>query len=216
MSLCPVTAQILNAESKVIIILSDHSEVILYQKANAFDETGEEYYYLPTLLQFGRSKNNDPEFSFLTYKEGNKEKGAILHFLVTWGLNKLQLNEADMKLKEIKGPEAILMDAVIPESKNYSEGFAIEGTSTLVQILNRSKTSMGTTTVMPHAKIAASFQLNNEDSKVFDQALKNNSSELKNTWLVLNYQIKFRKKGVSSPLDTPYQLKQSFEKLINP
>lgn len=215
MSLCPVTAQILNAESEVIITLSDHSEVTLYQKVNAFDESGEEYYYLPTLLHFGKSKNNDPEFSFLIYKEGKEITGAILHFLVSWGLNKLQLNETDMKLKEIKGPKAILMGAVMPESKNYSEGFIIEGTSTLVHILNRSKTTMGTTTVMPHAKIAASFQLNKEDSETFEKALKNNT-ELENTWLVLNYQIKFRKKGSSSPLDTPYQLKQSFEKLINP
>lgn len=216
MSLNAVTAQILNAESEVMIILSDHSEVTLYQKANAFDETGEEYYYMPTHLQFGRSKSNDPEFSFLTYKEDKEYKGAILHFLLTWGLNKHQLDEADIKLKEIKGPEAILMGAVMPEAKDYSEGFVIEGTSTLVHILNSSKTSIGTTPVMPHAKIAASFQLNKEDSETFDKAIKNNTNELKNTWLVLNYQIKFRKKGDSSPLDTPYQLKQSFEKLINP
>lgn len=215
MSLNTVTAQILNAESKVIIILSDHSEVILYQKANAFDEAGEEYYYLPTHLRFGRSKNNDPEFSFLTYKKNKEVTGAILHFLVTWGLNKFQLDEACMKLKEMKGPEATLVGAVMPESKNYSEGFVIEGTSTLVQILNRSMTSIGTTTVMPYAKIAASFQLNKEDSETFDKAIKNYSNELDNTWVVLNYQIKFRKKGASIPFNTPYQLKQNFKELIN-
>lgn len=216
MCLSTVTAQVLNAGSEVVITLKDHSEVTLYQKANSFDETGEEYYYLPTHLQFGRSKNNDPEFSFLTYKDRKEDKGAILHFLVTWGLNKLQLNEADLKLKEIKGPKATLMGAVMPEAENYSEGFAIEGTSAIVNILNRSKTSIGSTTVMPHTKIAASFQLNKEDSEIFDNAIKNNSNELNNTWLVLNYQIQFRKKGVTSPLDSPYQLKQNFKELINP
>ncbi|MDY8138113.1 hypothetical protein [Aquimarina sp. 2201CG5-10] len=208
-------AQVLDIEKGIRIALSDSSEVQLYKKIDAFDENSQEYYYLPTHLKFSTSKDKAPEFSLLMYEEENKNKGAILHFLVSWGLAKEQLEEVDLALKNAKGEDARLMGAVIPELDQEQTQLYIKGASPLVSILNNSITAIGKTTVFPNSKIAGSFKLNSEESQTFNKAIQENSESLKETFLAMNFVISFRKNKEVYPQKISYQLEQNLHELLN-
>ena len=212
---CPAIglSQNLDAADCVDITLSNGLKVKTYKKSNSFDEGDQEYYHLPVNLRMGTTKDNQPEFSFLEYQEGATEPGAIVHFLITWGLTKNQLNEAQDSLRTARGEEARLMGAVMPEAVTPEVGFTIEGKSELTEILNRSITGIGKSIVMPNAKIAASFQLNENDAKVFGDALKSNDNELKNIEINLHYILTFRDNGASAK--TKLTLNKNFYELLN-
>ena len=93
-------AQILDSENKVEIALSDGTVVTAYGRANtatsgARDKFSNEYYYLPTNLRLAKKDDGTPEFIFVKYTTDEKAdvggtQGALLHFLMTWGLTKKQ------------------------------------------------------------------------------------------------------------------------------
>jgi len=205
--------QILDIEKGVIIKLPDSSEVQLYKKIDGFDEFSQEYYYLPTHLRFSTSKNKEPEFSLLMY-EGENKKGGILHFLVSWGLTKQELEAVDIALKNIKR-EARLMGAVIPDLDEEHTQLQITGSSSLVSILNNSVTRIGKTTVFPNSKLACSFSLNEEGAQELNKAIQENSESLKETFFVMNFLISFKKTRGTYPQKISCKLKQNLYKLLN-
>lgn len=168
-----------------------------------------EYYYLPTNLRFAETKKNDISFSFIKFQD-KETSGSILHFLITWGLTSWQFQKAQEQLIDSKGIHAKLMGAVIPDVKNDVDGFVIGGTSKLVDILNRSMVHIGKATPLAHTKIAASFQLNEEDTRYIDDALKNNKTDLKNTYLTLVFYLNYP----PEPYRT-YKLTKNFYELLN-
>lgn len=210
-----IYTQILDAASITEFELSGGTKVCIAKKVNSFDQYDEAYYYLPGNLSFSRSKENEPEFSFLTYKEGNEITGGILHFLIKWGLDKNQLQEADSIMKNIKNPEVVLMGAVMPEVSPESESFRVEGNSKIADILNNSKSTLGKTTVTPNSKIAASFHLTGNDALILQEAIKNNSQTLEEVFLVLTFILKFREPGSYKTLSTPYIIRENLKNLLN-
>ena len=207
-------SQHLYADDYEDITLSDGLEVRVHKKWGLGND-GNQYYYVPVNLQFATTKHKEPEFSFMEYKDGETIAGAIMHFLISWGLTKDQLNEAQDSLLVTKGEDARLMGAVIPEVVDADNGFAIEGKSSLVKILNRARVSVGKTPTMPHTKIAASFQFSQKDSKIFHSALKDNGNELKNVVVSIPYILNFRKNGTGIYCRKQHKLKKNFYKLLN-
>jgi len=206
-------SQNLETDVCVDITLSDGMQVKTYKKWNSFDEDDQEYYHLPVNLRMGTTKDNQPQFSFLEYGDGTTEPGAIVHFLITWGLTKNQLNETQDSLRNVLGEEARLMGAVMPEAVNPEVGFTIEGKSNLTAILNRSLTGIGKTIVTPNAKIAASFRLNKNDASIFGNALSTNADELKNVEITLHYNLNFRDAGGKTK--TEFTLNKNLYELLN-
>ena len=197
-------AQRLDADDCESIVVAAHVEV------TACKSIGDnEYYYLPTNLRFAETKHNDISFSFIKFQD-KETSGSILHFLITWGLTSWQFQKAKEQLRDKKGIQAKLMGAVIPDVKNDVDGFVIEGTSKLVDILNRSMVHIGKATPMAHTKIAASFQLNQEDTWFLDSALANNQKDLKNTYLTLVFYLNYPPESYRT-----YKLKKNFYELLN-
>jgi hypothetical protein len=63
-----------------------------------------EYYYLPVKLRLSEKIDGTPEFLFMKYTteqrvDAGGAQGAIMHFLMEWGLNKEQEKEATEKLR---------------------------------------------------------------------------------------------------------------------
>lgn len=121
----PVLAQPVNLENTVEVVLSDGMNIQLF---GGFDENKNSYVYLPPAqsLRLGRKEDGEtPEFLFMKFTTEEKEteggvQGAIIHFLMEWGLTPEQLAELEEKVKErtggsgtVKGP--IDMQAV-PEN----------------------------------------------------------------------------------------------------
>ncbi len=101
-----VYAQPLDPDNRVTVTLDDGTSVTLLGKArtgrnNNF--TGE-YYYLPVGLRLAKRPDGTPEFLFIKYTTEKDAaaggvQGALMHFLMQWGLTKQQVAEAETKLK---------------------------------------------------------------------------------------------------------------------
>ena len=99
-----VNAQILDAQNKVTVALESGIQVTMYGRAKTLDNgfTGE-YYYLPTNLRLSKRDDGVPEFLFLKYTTEQRAdaggvQGALMHFLMEWGLTDAQMTEAQAKL----------------------------------------------------------------------------------------------------------------------
>ncbi|MDD7887315.1 hypothetical protein [Flavivirga sp. 57AJ16] len=97
---------ILDSQNRVDITLDDGTIVVLYGKAKTRDQTfSSEYLYLPVNLHLSKRPDGTPEFLFLKYTteeraDAGGAQGALMHFLMEWGLSDKQLKEAEVKLKQ--------------------------------------------------------------------------------------------------------------------
>ena len=108
-------AQILDSENKVGVTLSDGTQVIAYGRANTVSSAAygkkqfsSEYYYLPTNLRLSQKTDGTPEFIFVKYTteetvDAGGVQGALMHFLMEWGLTPAQEAELQDKIKEKLG-----------------------------------------------------------------------------------------------------------------
>ncbi len=100
-------AQILDFLNRVDVVLDDGTSVTMYGAADTrSDRFRGEYYYLPTNLRLGQKKDRSktPEFLFMKYTTEERNDaggvgGALLHFLMEWGLTAAQEEEVQQKLK---------------------------------------------------------------------------------------------------------------------
>ncbi len=103
-----LNAQILDSENKVGITLSDGTQVVCYGRANTassynYNKFSNEYYYLPTNLRLSAKSDGTPEFIFMKYTTEQTEaaggvQGALMHFLMEWGLTPRQEKEVQQKI----------------------------------------------------------------------------------------------------------------------
>lgn len=106
-------AQILDSENKVGITLSDGTQVICYGRANtassySYNKFSNEYYYLPTNLRLSAKSDGTPEFIFMKYTteetaDAGGVQGALMHFLMEWGLTPSQEKDLQDKIKNKLG-----------------------------------------------------------------------------------------------------------------
>lgn len=100
-----VKAQVLDSENRLAVVLSDGVQVVLYGKASSLsDEKTKDYYYLPVNPRLSFRPDGTPEFLFTKFtteaREGNGGvSGALLHFLMEWGLTREQESELKSLLK---------------------------------------------------------------------------------------------------------------------
>ena len=101
--LAGVHAQVLDSQNKVDVILDDGTQVTMYGKnktrSNNFTS---EYMYLPTNLHLSSRPDGTPEFLFLKYttEDADGPQGALMHFLMEWGLTPEQEKQAQGKLRQ--------------------------------------------------------------------------------------------------------------------
>ena len=108
-----VHAQILDSENKVGVTLSDGTQVVAYGRANtvssgSYNKFSSEYYYLPANLRLSQKTDGTPEFIFVKYTteetvDAGGVQGALMHFLMEWGLTPAQEADLQDKIKEKLG-----------------------------------------------------------------------------------------------------------------
>ncbi len=103
-------AQELDANNRLTVALNDGTKVNLIGKAMPIgsEMVSNDFYYLPTNLRLAKKADGTPEFLFVKYTTEKDAtaggvQGAIIHFLMEWGLNVDQRKEAEQKLKELLG-----------------------------------------------------------------------------------------------------------------
>ncbi|AUC14019.1 hypothetical protein BTO06_02090 [Tenacibaculum sp. SZ-18] len=208
-------AQTLDPNEELLITLSDQSTIKVYKKAQKIEECSNEYYSLPSHLKFSLNHDQCQEFSFITYHDEKGNQSSILHFLISWGLSQSQTNETQKSLVKKVGENAQFMGPIVPEIDQNHPEVKISGDSNLVHILRNSGTIIGRTTTFPNVKSASSFKLNKNDSKSFEEVLKNNKNELKKLFLSMNFIIQFKGKKGKEITKEPYQIQENLYTLLN-
>lgn len=100
-----VQAQILDYNNRVDIVLDNGVSVTLFGRASTLSSSfSSDYYYLPKNLKLGQKPDGTPEFLFLKYTTDERAdqggtQGAIMHFMMEWGLTAEELAEAQSKLR---------------------------------------------------------------------------------------------------------------------
>src|SRR5688572_13886482 len=101
-------SQVLDYENRVDLVLNDGTKVICFGREKALGKTqlNNEYFYLPVGLKLSKKEDGTtPQFLFMKYTTEQKEsvggvQGAIMHFLMEWGLTQAQETDAQAKLEE--------------------------------------------------------------------------------------------------------------------
>ncbi|HET6225496.1 MAG TPA: hypothetical protein VFF27_04390, partial [Bacteroidia bacterium] len=87
-------SQVLDYENRVDVVLKDGTNVTMFGRDKALGSTqmSGEYFYLPVHLRLSKKLDGvTPEFLFMKYTTEQKAdqggvQGAIMHFLMEWGL----------------------------------------------------------------------------------------------------------------------------------
>jgi hypothetical protein len=105
-------AQILDYQNKISVVLNDGISVTLYGRASNDKITGTEnfaftgdYYYLPVNMRLSKKDDGTPQFLLMKYTTDERAdaggvQGALMHFLMEWGLTPQQERELDQKVKD--------------------------------------------------------------------------------------------------------------------
>ena len=173
-------AQTLDGENKVTITLEDGTPVTLYGKAVTLSPNySGEYYYLPVGLRLSTKLDGaTPEFLFLKYTtERGDAEGAIMHFLMEWGLTPAQERELQTKLTEklrdlagtnrkyaaVRNPR--VMGAAMLRS-DTQESFRIISATLGDKGFAPSVVTSGRAPLMPGAKIAVASRLDKNGAQL--------------------------------------------------
>ena len=200
-----INAQVICKETKTLIQLRNGNTVHIYKERNS--KNSPIYYYVPNQLKLVK-KNGKPGYSFLDYKNANNTTtdGAIFHMLVTWGLNKKELQELKLKIKSKYGGKASLAGAVYLDNIRSRISFSTH--TNVGKILSQSLKSKGAPPTHASGKMALSFRFKKHQVNIVKQALKT-PSKLKGTNMSINYTYKTNtcKQGLSVAQNTSTVLK---------
>lgn len=192
----PAGAVILDDESRVDVVLQDGTTVALYARAgSSAGRPSSDYYCLPTNLRLAQRPDGVPEFLFLKFTTEEREdqggiQGALLHFLMTWGLTPEQEEEVAQKLKE-KDPRAKFKGAVELEPDDEGGSFRIISATLGDEGLAPSTVLSGRAPLVPGGRAAAASRLSADGAQLLAATFEKTASitdldiELNYTYLTL-------------------------------
>ncbi len=182
-------AQLLDYNNKVEVILNDGLQMIMYGRASSLNTAfSEEYFYLPLNLKLGVKPDGTPEFLFVKYTTEEKAdqggtQGAIMHFLMEWGLSASQLAEANAKLKaKLKGMGGNYANVTNPKIMGPVDVSAAESGSfrvisaTLSDDKAAKLVTSGKAATMPGQKVAVASKMDKYSAQLLAATFEKNRS----------------------------------------
>jgi hypothetical protein len=201
LSAITLSAQIVDDFNTVTVTLKDGTKVTLYGRAwDIGDKTQEEllkqgslkdnltakngeYFYLPTNLRLSKNAQGTPQFLLLKYvtdevTPDRDMSGALLHFLLEWGLTEEQRLECEELLRRVKPkePQARVVGPVklfAPEE----ESFAITSATTSDKGLTNSVLTSGRAPLTEGGKVAVASSLNKYGAQLMQATLEKPSGK---------------------------------------
>jgi hypothetical protein len=183
----PANAVVLDDENSLIVSLRDGTQVKLYAEAGT--TTGvrtKRYYYLPVNLRLAARPDGTPEFLFLKFTSDRSTaiSGALMHFLMQWGLTPEQQQEVTAKLRE-KQKDAELVGAVPMEIENAGS-FQIVSATLSDKGLTTSTVDSGRAPPLPDDRVAAAARLTADGAQLLAATFEKTRS-ITDLSIALNY-----------------------------
>jgi len=161
----PASAVILDDENKIDVVLSDGTKIVLYGEATkSAGQKSNKYYYMPVNLRLSpREDGTTPSFLFLKFTTEERANqggvsGALMHFLMEWGLTPDQDAELRSKLEE-EHENAELMGAVSMMPEGETGSFQIVSGTLSDEGMTRSLVTSGKAPTVPGGKVAVASRL---------------------------------------------------------
>ncbi len=178
----------LDEENRITVVLSDGTQVGLIGQAASQGVPSRKYYYLPVNLRCAKTKDGTPQFLFVkfTTEERGGASGALMHFLMEWGLTPEQ--EADLKSKlKSRYKEATLEGAVpmVPGNAESGSFQVVSGTLSDKGMTNSLVTS-GQAPLLPGGMAAVAARLGKEGAQLLATTFEQASS-ITDVSLALNF-----------------------------
>ncbi len=141
------------------IIPIDSTRVTLYKSI----EQDHFYNYVAHKLYVSKNENNEPEISLIYIKNDEdslKLEGAILHFLISWGIEYTAIDRLEKLIKENIDSLAILAGSMEFDLMDNYDKPQIIGDTPLSNLLKNSLKSASNVPLTQGAKCAMSFYFN--------------------------------------------------------
>ncbi len=174
--------QVLDSENRLAVVLSDGTQVVLYGKATSLsDKKTKDYYYLPVNPRLSFRPDGTPEFLFTKFitearEENGGVSGALLHFLMQWGLTPEQ--EAELKNKLTNEHQGAKL--LGPVDVEADEGDSFKIISATVNESNAGFTesliTSGNASVIPGAKMAVASRLDKYGAQLLASTFEKSKS----------------------------------------
>lgn len=211
----PAFCQLLNYDNKVDLVLSDGTNLVLY----GADAKPNEYYYLPVNLRLSKRPDGVPEFLFLKYTTEQRAdaggvQGAIMHFLMEWGLTPEQLADAQKKIEALFGygtrrvyygknskgvaiyknvenakDKPIIKGAAELQIEKDNSSFKIVSAVMEDKTLTKSIVSSGKAPLIPGGKVAAAASFDKNGAQLMASTFEKSRS-IADLSIALNYKYK--------------------------
>jgi len=181
-------AVVLDDENRRTVVLDSGLQVQLIGEAVSVPgKKSNKYYYLPVNLRLSRRPDNTPEFLFLKYVTEKRDgvNGALLHFLMEYGLSPQQEEELRAKLKR-QNNQAELMGAVPMEAEGEGGSFDIVSGTLKDKNVTPVVATSGKAPLLPGGKAAAAARMTGEGAQMLAATLEKTRS-IADASIVLNY-----------------------------
>jgi hypothetical protein len=186
----PAAAVVLDDENSLTFTLKDGTQVKLYGEAgSAPGVRTHRFYYLPVGLRIARRPDGTPEFLFLKFTTEaaagpGAVSGALMHFLMEWGLTPAQEQELTARLKA-KFQDAELAGAV-PMEVEGDGSFQIVSATLSDKGMTTSVVTSGKAPLVPGGRAAAAARLGTEGAQLLAATFEKARS-ITDLSLALNY-----------------------------
>ncbi|HEX6177525.1 MAG TPA: hypothetical protein VF057_04145, partial [Thermoanaerobaculia bacterium] len=168
------TAVVLDDDKRISVKLEDGTDVVLYgDRAASGARVG--YYYLPPRLTISRSDDGRPEFLFMKFITDASAgaggiSGALLHFLVKWGLTAQQ--EANLR-KIVESEHKGTLKGAVPMFAQVGDEptFSIISATLSDTGLRTSLLASGDAPLVPGGKAAAAARLTGNGASLLAETL---------------------------------------------
>jgi hypothetical protein len=187
----PARALVLDEENRIVIVLAGGTSVSLIGEATDTPGTkSKRYHYLPTNLRLSQRPDATPEFLFMKFTTDRRAdqggvSGAIMHFLMEWGLTASQEADLEAKLNErISGAQ--VMGAVQLETQADAGSFQIVSATLADSGLTKSIVTSGKAPLVQGGKAAVGTRLSPEGAALLAASFEKTRS-IADLSIALNY-----------------------------
>lgn len=173
-------AVVLDDENVLDVVLKDGTNVKLFGEALSAGKKSNRYYYLPVNLHLSQRPDKTPEFLFLKFTTEERAdqggvNGALMHFLMEWGLTPAQETELRAKLEKEHG-KAELLGAVPMRPQDESGTFRIVSGTLTDEGMTPSLVTSGKAPLIPGGKVAVASRLTAQGAQLLAATFEKNRS----------------------------------------
>jgi len=203
----PAAAETLAAERRVSMVLEDGTDVLLYGAVGPA-RGATKYYYLPPGLTVSTGQTGRPEFLFMKFISDEAEEtggvaGAILHFLVEWGLTPEQEEEVARRLESEHNGTLAGAATIFPVT-DQGPSFSIVSATLDDDELGGELITSGQAALMPGGKAAVATRLDNYGAQILGETFEEDST-ITDVTAVMTMEYPVRVPGVDGTVTVEWE-----------